>query len=240
MTRFATASPTAIPFDLRRAVGNRREGRRVRRIDDRGLLRRQVVLEDPVRRRRDRRLGRGVIGRIDVDREWLVSALDRHHRVVDRDRDVREDHVALRRGQAGSGECLLSRRVPARDERVRRAGSRGLRAARRRSTERERDRSQHPPTRGRPTGSFLESNASLLLSFPCSLIRTRLGMRRTARLRWRQATSGAVGRRASRGLAPAPSGWWPLESRIGRARPVGRAETGDARRVARPRRGCID
>ena len=52
---------------------------------------------------------------VDVDRERLVAALDRHHRVVDGDRDVREDHVTFGGRQGSRGEGLAADGVPARD-----------------------------------------------------------------------------------------------------------------------------
>ena len=56
---------------LRLAVGDRGQRGRVRRIDDRRRLRRQVVDENAVGRRGHRRFGRGTRGRVDVDRERL-------------------------------------------------------------------------------------------------------------------------------------------------------------------------
>ena len=65
------------------------------------------------------RLGRRACGRVDVDRERLVPALDRHHRVVDGDRHVREDRVALGRREPRRLERLRADRVPVRDIGVR-------------------------------------------------------------------------------------------------------------------------
>ena len=83
-----------------------------------------------MRRGGDRRLGRRVLRSVDVDRERLVAALDRHHRVVDGDRDVGEDRVTFGGCQCRGGECLAPDGVPGRDVRIGR--SRGLlfRAAR--------------------------------------------------------------------------------------------------------------
>ena len=69
-------------------------------------LSRQVVDENAVGGRGHRGLGRGTRRCVDVDRERLVPALHRHHRVVDRDRHVGEDRVALGRRQRRRAERL--------------------------------------------------------------------------------------------------------------------------------------
>ena len=63
-----------------------------------------------------RGLGRSAGGCVDIDGERLVSALDRHHRVVDGDRHVGEDRVTLRRRQRRGGERLGADGIPVGDE----------------------------------------------------------------------------------------------------------------------------
>ena len=70
--------------------------------------------------RRHRRFGGGAGRCVDIDGERLVPALDRHHRVVDGDRDVGEDGVAFGRRQSGGGERLGADGIPVRDEGIRR------------------------------------------------------------------------------------------------------------------------
>ena len=67
----------------------------------------------------DGRFGRCALGCVEVDGERLVTSLDRHHRVVDRDPDVGEEGVPLRRRQHGGSERLRADGVPVGDERVR-------------------------------------------------------------------------------------------------------------------------
>ena len=104
---------------------------RVRRIEDRRGLSRQVVNENRVGSRGHRRLGRRTRGRVDVDREGPIPALHRQHRVVDRNRHVREDHVALGRRQRRRTKRLRAYRIPVRDIGVRWARRLPVSAARR-------------------------------------------------------------------------------------------------------------
>jgi hypothetical protein len=83
------------------------------------------VHESCVRRCDDRRLGGRAFRRLYVDRERLVAAADRHHRVVLGNPHVGEDHETFRRCQRGRCEGLTADAVPERDVRVR--GGRCLR-----------------------------------------------------------------------------------------------------------------
>ena len=112
MTREAMPSPTATPsvFPWPAGIVASDAAYAGSRIVER--LSRQVVNENLVGSRGHRRLGRGTRGRVDVDREGPIPALHRQHRVVDRNRHVREDHVALGRRQPRRTKRLRCRPHP--------------------------------------------------------------------------------------------------------------------------------
>ena len=101
-----------IPAVFAVPIRNRRQRRRVRGVDDRRRLTRQVVRQGAMRGRGYRRLRGSALGCVDIDRERPVAALDRHHGVVHRHRHVGEDRVPFRGRQGRRRERLRTDGVP--------------------------------------------------------------------------------------------------------------------------------